>query len=49
MAGKKEDCPLNGEWLVNEVVRQTTVTTRNMKETDISLTATQFKVRYRNH
>ena len=47
--GKKEDCPLNGECLVSEVVYQATVTTGDEKETYIGLTATQFKARYRNH
>ena len=46
---KIEDCPLNGECLVSEVVYQATVTTRNKKERYIGLTATQFKARYRNH
>ena len=46
---KKEDCPLNGECLVSEVVYQATVTTGDEKETYIGLTATQFKARYRNH
>ena len=46
---KKEDCPLNGECLVSEVVYQATVTTRNKEETYIGFTATQFKARYRNH
>ena len=46
---EKEDCPLNGECLVSEVVYQATVTTRDKKETYIGLTATQFKARYRNH
>ena len=49
MCRKKEDCPLNGECLVSEVVYQATVTTRDEKETYIGLTATQFKARYRNH
>ena len=46
---KKEDCPLDGECLVSEVVYQATVTTRNKEETYIGFTATQFKARYRNH
>ena len=46
---KKEDCPLNGECLVNEVGYQAMVTTRDTKETYIGLTATHFKTRYRNH
>ena len=45
----KEDCPLNGECLVSEVVYQATVTTGDKKETYTGLTATQFKARYRNH
>ena len=45
----KEDCLLNGECLVSEVVYQATVTNRDKKETYIGLTATQFKTRYRNH
>ena len=40
---KKEECPLDGECLVNEVVYQAT------KETYIGLTSNQFKARYRNH
>ena len=46
---KKEDSLLNGECLVSEVVYQAKVTSRDKKETYISLTATQFKERYRNH
>ena len=46
---KKEECPLDGECLVNEVVYQATVETKDTKETYISLTANQFKARYRNH
>ena len=46
---KKEDCPLNGECLVSEVVYQATVTTRNKEETYIGFTATQFQARHRNH
>ena len=46
---KKEDCLLNGECLVNEVVYQATVTTRDKKETYIDLTGAQFKAGYRNH
>ena len=34
---------------MSEVVYQATVTTGDKKETYISLTATQFKARYRNH
>ena len=46
---KKEECPLNGECLVNEVVYQATVKTKDTKETYIGLTAKEFKARYRNH
>ena len=49
---KKEDCPMNGECLVSEVVwvvYQATVTIRDKKETYTGLKATQFKARYRNH
>lgn len=46
---KKEECPLNGECLVSEVVYQATVNTQDTKETYIGLTATQFKARYSNH
>ena len=46
---KKEECPLNGECLVNEVVYQATVKTKDTKETYIGLTANEFKARYRNH
>ena len=42
---KKEECPLNGEFLVSEVVYQATVNTQDTKETYIGLTATQFKAR----
>ena len=40
---------LNGECLVNEVVYQATVKTKDTKETYIGLTANEFKARYRNH
>ena len=46
---KKEECPLNEECLVNEVVYQATVKTKDAKETYIGLTANQLKARYRNH
>ena len=46
---KKEEWPLDGECLVNEVVYQATVKTKDTKETYIGLTANQFKARYRNH
>ena len=46
---KKEECPLDGECLVNEVVYQATVKTKDTKETYIGLTSNQFKARYRNH
>ena len=46
---KKEDCPLNGECMVHEVVYQATVTTENTTETYIGLTANNFKARYGNH
>ena len=46
---RKEECPLDGECLVNEVVYQATVETQDTKETYIGLTANQFKARYRNH
>ena len=46
---KKEDCPLNGECMVDEVVYQATVTTENTTETYIGLTANNFKARYGNH
>ena len=46
---KKEECPLDGECLVSEVVYQATVNTQDTRETYIGLTANQFKARYRNH
>ena len=39
---------MDGECLVNEVVYQATVKTKDTKETYIGLTANQFKARYRN-
>ena len=46
---KNDECPLDEECLVNEVVYQATVKTKDTKETYIRLTANQFKARYRNH
>ena len=46
---KKDECPLDGECLVSEVVYQATVKSQNTQETYIGLTANQFKARYRNH
>ena len=46
---KKDECPLDGECLVSEVVYQATVKTQDAQETYIGLTANQFKARYRNH
>ena len=51
---KRDECPLNGECLVKEVVYQATVTVQpetpsTVTETYIGLTATDFKARYRNH
>ena len=46
---KKEECPLNEECLVDEVVYQATVKTQATNETYIGLTASQFKTRYNNH
>ena len=40
---------MDGECLVNKVVYQATVKTKDTKETYIGLTANQFKARYRNH
>ena len=40
---KKEECPLNGDCLVSEVVYQATVNTQDMKETYIGLTATSLR------
>ena len=45
----KNDCPLEGECLQNEIVYQATVTTREKNETYVDLTATEFKSRWRNH
>jgi len=42
----KNDCPLEGQ---EELVYQATVTTSEKKETYVSLTATEFKTRWRNH
>ena len=43
---KKEECPLEGECLVNEVVYQAMVKTQDAQETYIDLTANQFRARY---
>ena len=45
---KKEECPLDRECLVSEVVYQATVATQDAREIYIGLTANQFKERYRN-
>ena len=46
---KADECPLNGECLLKEVVYQAKVTTKEKTETYIGLTATEFKTRWRNH
>ena len=46
---KADECPLNGECLLKEVVYQAKVTTKEKTETCIGLTATEFKTRWRNH
>ena len=45
---KKEQCPLEGQCLKNNIVYQATVTINTTTETYIGL-ATNFKKRYRNH
>ena len=45
----KNDCPLKGECLQNEIVYQTTVASKEKTETYVGLTATEFKARWRNH
>ena len=45
---KKEQCPLEGQYLKNNTVYQATVTSNTTTETYVGL-ATNFKERYRNH
>ena len=45
---KKDQCPLDGKCLTQNVVYQATVSTQSSSETYVSL-ATNFKERYRNH
>ena len=45
----KDECPLNGECLIKEIVYQAKVTTEDSFETYIGMTATDFKTRWRNH
>ena len=45
---KKEQCPLEGQCLANNIVYQATVTSNTTTETYVGL-ATNFKKRYRNH
>ena len=45
---KKEQCPLEGQCLINNIVYQAIVTTNTTTETYIGL-ATNVKERYRNH
>ena len=44
---KKEQCPLEGQCLANNIVYQATVTSNTTTETNVGL-ATNFKKRYRN-
>ena len=46
---RKEECPLDGECLVSEVVYREVVKTQDAQDTYIGLTSNQFKTRYRNH
>ena len=45
---KKEQCPLEGQCLANNIVYRATVTSNTTTETYVGLT-TNFKERYRNH
>ena len=45
---KKDQCPLDGKCLTQNVVYQATVSTQSSSETYVGL-ATNFKDRYRNH
>ena len=45
---KKDQCPLDGKCLTQNVVYQATVSTQSSSETYVGL-ATNFKERYRNH
>ena len=45
---KKDQCPLEGKCLTQNVVYQATVSTQSSSETYVGL-ATNFKERYRNH
>ena len=45
---KKDQCPLDGKWLRQNVVYQATVSTQSSSETYVGL-ATNFKEGYRNH
>ena len=45
----RQECPLEGECLVSDVVYQATVKTKDAQETYIGLTSNHFKARYRNH
>ena len=45
---KKEQCPLEGQCLANNIVYQATITSNTTTETYVGL-ATNFKERYRNH
>ena len=46
--GKKDQCPLDGKCLTQNLVYQATVSTQSSSETYVGL-ATNFKERYRNH
>lgn len=45
----KDECPLQGNCLTNQVVYQAAVQTTSGRETYIGIAATDFKARYRNH
>jgi len=47
-AGKKNECPLEGQCLQTNVVYQATATSEASTESYVGL-ATNFKERYRNH
>ena len=46
---KKENCPLRGNCLQNNVIYQATVTTANQKATYFGSCSTSFEARYNNH
>lgn len=46
---KKEECPLNGKCLSENLIYKATVESKNKVETYVGLTANTFKTRYQNH